>query len=224
MYFTQPLPFTYLLISCIAALILLITATVTAPWRQLAAKPIRQHMWLGGIIVLGFSWHLLSVKATPGLVFHPMFITTLYFLFGGRLTFISAGIALLLTQLLANAPLMNWGLNYLIGVVIPTLTIACVLFIINKIRQQNLFIYMLGGGFFGSILSVVTTGTMGFFTIWLIAPYYFESIQNNIPMFFVMIFPEGFCNGAIISTATVLNPNLLKTYDDEFYLQRRPPK
>ncbi len=224
MYVTQTLSFPYLIICNLTALLILTYATIRAPWRQLVAKSIRQHLWLSGIIILGFSWYWLSVKATPGIIFHPMFITTLYFLFGARLTFVNGGIALLLTQTLATAPFANWGLNYLIGIVTPTLTISGVLFVINKIHHQNLFIYMLGGGFLGSILCVITTGVVGFSLIWLMAPDYFATLENSIPMFFVMIFPEGFCNGALISTATVLSPHLLKTYDDEFYLRQQPPK
>ena len=42
---------------------------------------------------------------------------------------------------------------------------------------------------------------------------------ENWPMIFLMLFPEGFINGMVVTTLTVFYPHLVKTFDDDFYLE-----
>lgn len=38
------------------------------------------------------------------------------------------------------------------------------------------------------------------------------------PRVCLMMFPEGFLNGMIVTTLTVFYPGLVKTFDDSYYL------
>ncbi len=220
MYLTSPLHLSTQLGGLIISLTALLLALRVAPWKELSAKAVRQHLWLGSIVVMTLIWLGLSIRVNNDIVFHLMFIATLCFFFGAHLTMVSSSIALLAAQTIAGAPLLSWGVNVVLSILIPLLTTVTILRLIERLHYQNLFVYMLGGGFFGSILGVITTGGIGYGLLLLCEPDIAERVAPHMASFFVMIFPEGFCNGAIISTTTVLSPHLLRTYDDDFYLRK----
>jgi uncharacterized membrane protein len=41
---------------------------------------------------------------------------------------------------------------------------------------------------------------------------------DNWPLVSLVLFPEGFINGMIITTLTVFYPQVVKTFDDKHYL------
>jgi uncharacterized membrane protein len=47
---------------------------------------------------------------------------------------------------------------------------------------------------------------------------WFEQAIANWPMIFLLLFPEGFINGMLVTTLTVFYPDLVKTFDDRHYL------
>jgi uncharacterized membrane protein len=92
------------------------------------------------------------------------------------------------------------------------------LYFIDKLRIQNLFVYILGGGFFGSMLTVILTGVVALMTLWVSGSSLQFPVFDNVYLFAMLTFPEGFINGAIITALTIVRPDLVKTYDDKFYL------
>lgn len=92
--------------------------------------------------------------------------------------------------------------------------------LIARSRIQNLFLYTLGGGFIGGMLSWIGSAIFAVLLLWVSQAAFMPDVWENAWMFFLLTFPEGFCNGAIVSCMAVLSPHLVKTYDDDFYLQK----
>ena len=196
----------------------LLWAVTTAPWRQLLAKSIRQHLLFGALIALGVFWSFVSVNVNQVYSIHPLMITSVVFIFGLRFSLLIGALSLLVTH---SVSLPHWGTlgyHYLINVVTPALVSAGVLLVIARLQIQNLFLYTLGGSFFGSMLAALSVGGVSLLSLWLADSTLFLPVWDNAYIFALLTFPEGFSNGAIISSLAILRPDLVKTYDDDFYL------
>ncbi len=196
----------------------LLWALVTAPWRQLGNQLIRLHLFVGSIIALGLFWSWLAVNVRDIYAVHPLLITTLVFVFGIRLALVAGMGALLVMHLLTASPWETIAFHYVVSVLTPVLVTGGVLWCINKVHWQNLFIYTLGGSFIGGMATQIVSGGVCLLLLWVSNSTLLWPVWDNAYLFFLLAFPEGFCNGAIVSTITVLRPDLVKTYDDDFYL------
>jgi len=202
------------------SIVIITIAVYRAPIKQLAAKSIRQHLWLGSIVGFGLFWALLGVNVQDSYRLHPVLIASATFIFGLELTLILGALALCITHVLAGISVYNIGINYIVSIVTPAVVINVIIWFISRLQIKNLFIYTLGGGFIGGMLSMLSMGIVSLIVFKLSSASLFATGQEHGYLFLLLMFPEGFCNGAIISTVTVLAPDWVKTYDDEFYLSR----
>ena len=109
--------------------------------------------------------------------------------------------------------------DYVLSVGVPGIASWLVLKLIAVIRFRNLFVYMLGGGFFGAMAAVQMIGLTSLLLFFLCAEE--ELLQITLEhylLFFLLMFPEGFINGSVMTMLTVYCPDLVKTYDDHIYL------
>ena len=197
---------------------ILFWAILTAPCRYLFAEHIRQHLFFASSLILGLFWAALSVDGNQSSSVHPLIITASVFIFGLRFSLVMGGIALVLTHWISLPSWGNIGYHYLVNVITPATVSVLILYFIDKLQIQNLFVYILGGGFFGSMLTVILTGVVALITLWVSGSSLQFPVFDNVYLFAMLTFPEGFINGAIITALTIVRPDLVKTYDDKFYL------
>ncbi|MGH1439030.1 MAG: hypothetical protein ACRBBR_02870 [Cellvibrionaceae bacterium] len=203
---------------CFIGVSIFLWAVLTAPWKSLFYTPIRLHLFFACALLLGLFWSFLTVNINQLFTVHPLIMTTIVFMFGLRLSLLLGALALTMTHWL-SLPLWELiGFHYLVNVVSPALVTIAILHFIDHLRIQNVFIYILGGGFFGSMLAVFSTGLLAEATLWLSASSLRFPVWDHFYLFAMLTFPEGFINGAIITTLTILRPDLVKTYNDSFYL------
>jgi len=198
-------------------------AVYIAPWRAFFAAGERQHSLLAAILALGCFW-LLNVEVRESLALHPLAMTATVMVFGWALAIIGGALALLfshgLDSLLEGA--LVWG-NYpvdcVLSVVVPAGATSLVLHVIQRIRVRNLFIYMLGGGFLGAMISIQLMAAATVILLHITGATELAAMAEEHYMIFgLLMFPEGFINGAIVTLLTVLWPDIVKTYDDHRYL------
>jgi uncharacterized membrane protein len=81
---------------------------------------------------------------------------------------------------------------------------------------------MLGAGFLGAIFSVAAL-TLVFLLLLALSDQQalLASGLQQAPLILMLMFPEGFLNGTIVTALTVYRPELVKTFDEEFYLKRQ---
>ena len=231
MQILSPINGTFTTTAALLAVPLIIWSANTASWKGLLNHHARTGLWLGSIAVLGVGWHALSIRVEGSLLFHPLLLSSLILVFGYRLAILGASLALSITLHLAvnalyptnSSPQLwlpiywsNWFLSVFLPITFTQLIISCV----ERLQIQNIFLYMLGCGFAGGIITMLATGYASLGILALIKSPLFESVYQNKHLFLLFAFPEGFCTGAIISTLTVFAPELVKTYDDRFYLKR----
>mgnify|MGYP003683273711 CR=1 FL=1 len=196
----------------------LMALIVKAPWRQLIDRSERQHLLLLSIFVLGVFW-LLEVKIVGAVSIHPLLMMSLVMVFGLEIGIVAGSLALLLTTFLQGRDLISLVMPWAFNVVLAGFSAHWVLKIITRLPTSNLFIYMLGGGFFGAMITVQVMAASQWLYIAILGPepllviasdYYYLSL--------LMMFPEGFINGAIITMMTVFKPGLVRSFDDQRYL------
>ncbi len=205
----------------VAALFSLVSTVVMiyrAPWRQLSTTPARQHALFIAIIALSLFW-MLEVKVVGAVSLHPLLMMSLVMIFGVELGVVAGSTALLLAGLLQGAQLSALIVPWAFNVVLAGVIAQWVLLLIYRLPSKNLFVYMLGAGLFGAMLTLQGATLVHWLYIVVLGPapllviasdYYYLSL--------LMMFPEGFINGAIMTMMTVFKPHLVRSFDDHRYL------
>ncbi len=209
-----------LCLSGLVALAVLSMAAWRAPWLALQRVGARQHLWLGSMVILGTIGVLIRVSAFDLFYLHPLLIASVTLVFGWHLAVLAGFGGLLLMHVFGGLPWANLPFDFLAAVAAPSAAVRLLLMLIAWSRIRNLFLYTLGGGFFGGILSMAVCGISSLLLLWLSQPPQMPQVWDNAYLFLLLMFPEGFINGTIVSTMAVLSPDLVKTYDDDFYLSR----
>ena len=197
------------------ALLLLICASAgrLADWRALLSVPARLHLIFGAVL-----W-LLSVRVIDGLWLHFLGMTSVTLLLGARFALLAGTAALVLLTLLLGESWPGLSPAWLLTVAIPVAVARLLVHALRRVKSGNLFIYLLGAGFGGGLLSVLAVAAAALPLLWLIGQEaWVRSALDNWPMITLMLFPEGFINGMVVTTLTVFYPQLMKTFDDRHYL------
>lgn len=205
-------------VAAVVSLVALLLVLFRKPWRFLVGHSARQHGVVVAALALALFW-LLRVNIEGLLQLHPLLIMSIVMVFGVELAILIGTLSLIVIMVVEGAGLAAMIMPHTFTVVIPALTAHLVLELIRRSPSRNLFVYMLGGGFFGSMLTVQTMALaqLGYIALFGPGPLWVIAIDHYY-LCWLMMFPEGFINGAIVTTLTVLAPQWVKTYDDHRYL------
>ncbi len=187
-----------------------------APWRELLSVPRRQHLLFGALIAMVLLWQV-SGRIAPQVHLHLLGITSVTLMLGLPLTILVGSVACVIDALIAHRDWALVGANALFNATVPALVSAAVLHAILRYGPRNLFMYMLGAGFAGGALAMLAvmlvmlvifalTGQTRAFNDWASA------------LLLMAMFPEGFINGAVVSSLAVYKPHWLRSYDDHYFL------
>ncbi len=191
---------------------LLLVALVRAPWRDMSARQERMTAFGVSVVVLPLLWSM-SPELQGGMKLHLLGMTAVTLVFGWELALFAGCLAGLVMAVVGTWPLPALPFNLLLTVAVPVLVSAGVLAWANRLKRTNLFVYMLGVGFFGSMMAM---GASLFIGNWLL------DARLDHPLVMLLTFPEGFINGTVISALAVFYPELVRTYDDVKYLGKPP--
>ena len=189
-------------------LLVLVIAVLTAPWRSMLARRELQNALGLAIITLPMLWSM-SPGLPGGVGFLLLGMTTVTLIFGWQLAVVIGTITGLILLVVGTWQFTALPVNLALVVLIPVAVTMAVLAAANLLRRTNLFVYMLGVGFFGSMLALLASLWVG---VLLLNP------DLDHPLVLLLTFPEGFLNGALISALTVFYPEIVRTYDDVRYL------
>ena len=190
-----------------------------ADWAALRAVPRRSHLVFGGTVASLLLW-LISVNAIEGFWFHFLGVTSLTLLLGWRFSVLAGSVAVLAHTLLIGQSLAAVSSAWLLTVFVPASVSRWLVYRLRRHKSRNLFVYMLGAGFGGGLLSGLAMALTAIGVLWMGGQRDLAmTALANWPMIPLIMFPEGFINGMVISTLTVFYPDLLKTFDERYYLE-----
>lgn len=229
----SPNPVLFWLTLCISAPVLLLAAR-HAPWRQVLASQHRQHALFATILALALLW-LLQVSVRDTLAIHPLLMTVTTMVFGWSLAMLIGAIALValeIYQLPVRAVRVDWDValaqfdlstlpvDFCLSVAVPVSWAWCALWLVDRWKFKNPFTYFWGVGFFGAMLSCIWLGLAAIVLFAITgSDVQLATTQEHFIVFALMTFPEGFVNGLIATVMTVLYPDMVKTYRDDWYLK-----
>lgn len=218
--------------TCIAIPILLL-AIRSAPWRQVLVSQSRQHALFATILALALMW-LLQVSVRDTLAIHPLLMTVTTMVFGWSLATLIGAMALValeIYQVPLRALTLDWDVavaqfdlstlpvDFCLSVIVPVGWAWCVLWLVDRWKFKNPFTYFWGVGFFGAMLSCIWVGLAALLLFKITgSEVQFVTTMEHFIVFVLMTFPEGFVNGLIATVMTVLYPDMVKTYRDDWYI------
>ncbi|MGY0218226.1 hypothetical protein ACWJJH_12715 [Endozoicomonadaceae bacterium StTr2] len=206
---------------CCAAIALLV-AIRNFPFSSIFTVSTRQHLILGSIIFLFCLWTLGVKLENEVLRLHFIGLTAVVMLIGWSPAVVSGLIALCLLNLTSASDWDAFTINFFFCVLIPATVTKLTLLTVSQIKLNNLFIYMLGGGFFGAGLVRIVMAGAFYVLAMLSAPdsALVAAAEQYLPYMLLAAFPEGFINGTLASAMTVFFPDWVRSYDEHRYIER----
>lgn len=200
--------------------VLLLAAMRRAPWRAVLTVPLRQHALFAAIVLLGLIWSF-RFEVVPGFHCHPFLMTTLTLVFGWSFALLGGALVALLVAVVGRADLHALPLDWLLTVALPVSLAYGLMRIQYRLPVRNLFFYILGLGFFGTI--AITLFTCGM--VWLLlastqTPTFMEMLWDKSAVVVPLLYAEGFLNGVLVTSITVFLPDLVKTFDDRHFFDQ----
>ncbi|XOV89295.1 MAG: energy-coupling factor ABC transporter permease [Pseudomonadota bacterium] len=198
-----------------------IVAIRYAKWHLLLASRTRQHLFFGGMLAALLLWQL-RIQVVDGVWIHLLGMTALTLVLGWCYAVIAGTLVALAYTLMAGESLLVVPGCWLFSVLIPASVTRLLLLVIRRTNIQNLFLFLLGAGFGGAALSVLLIAVVALPVLWLGGQgMWAREALTHAPFILLVMFPEAFINGLIVSALTVFYPDLVKTFDEDFYLDGR---
>jgi len=186
-----------------------------APWRLLRAAPNRSHLVLGTLVALVMLW-MISARPHPLLSLHLIGMTSATLLLGAPLAIVTGSVAQLVLIFVGLSEPAAVLPNALIGVTLPALITVGVLRLITRSEVRNPFMFLIGAGFFGGAASMLATWLAGIVLV-MIAGQTEAFAQWSPEILVLVMFPEGFINGAIVTAIAIYAPHWMKLLDERHF-------
>lgn len=189
-----------------------------AQWKRLS-QPGAFSAWCFAVIALPLLWGF-NVPVAQGLTLHLFGVPIFIWMFGRRLAM--AGVALSVVAYTGmHAGLWgNLGINLLLLALVPAYCGDAVMRATGRFLPKNIFIYLLGNGFFGTLAVLAVSGLMAMGThVALIAGLPLQA--DAVAYMLLLAWGEAFLTGLLLTIFTVYRPEWVLTFDDEVYLESR---
>lgn len=194
------------------------------PWLELAADARRQHLLYGSIFLLCVLW-LMRREFDSGLTFHFIGMTAVTLLLDWPLAIVAGTLAQVAMVMLGVDDAAAFGANGLVRILGPILVTTLVSQALERTRPTNLFLYIFISGFFAASLAAVSAVLLGMGMLsWsgTLSPP--DTLLEFFGYMLLVMFPEAFINGMIISGLVVFCPEWVETFDADRYFQEPDDK
>ncbi len=200
--------------------LVLVSAARRAPWARLREGEM-QHVFFGAAVVLLFLWTIRG-SVVPGLGVHLLGATVLTLMFGWRLALMAMALALAGTGAYGLSRWELVGLNGLLATVLPVAVSHGVLRAVERWLPPHLFVYIFLAGFFGAALAMAASVTAQLVLLRLASGDGPAALSGAyLPFLPLLMLPEAFLNGALVTALVGMRPRWIWTFDDARYLRGR---
>lgn len=194
-------------------------AVFRSPWLELFSDTRRQHLLFGTVLALFALW-LVRRDFDVGVSFHFIGMTVVTLLLDWPLAIVGGLVAQLGLLAIGRQDLAAMGVNGVLLVLVPVVvTEVCALWVERR-QSQNLFVYIFCSGFFPAALAALLCVLLGLWVLWLDGrfpmPFWLEDFIGYL---WLVIFPEAFINGMLVTALVVFKPEWLETFNRDRYLQ-----
>ncbi|WP_455217494.1 energy-coupling factor ABC transporter permease [Kaarinaea lacus] len=199
-------------------LIVLAVVLKTSPWQRFK-RPESIHIFMGSCVALLLLWHI-TTTTFPGLNYHYMGATLLVLMFGWQLAFLAFSLVFLGMTLDGNSDWQSMPLNILLGGGVPIMVSQIIFTLVDRYLPNHFMIYVFLNAFFGAALALLCMILCASLVLILGEVYSYEYLQKEyFPFIPLMLFPEAFITGMLVSIIVAMIPGWMSTFDDERYLK-----
>lgn len=196
----------------------LIWAVARAPWVELFSDSRRQHLLFGTVFALFMLW-LVRRDFDTGVSYHFIGMTAVTLLLDWPMAIVGGLVAQTGLVLLGRQDLAAVGVNGALFILLPVLVTECCAILVKRAQPRNPFVYIFVSGFFAAALSALLCLLLALWLLWFnelfVMPYWLEDFVGYL---WLIIFPEAFINGMVVSALVVFSPEWLETFNRTRYL------
>ena len=197
--------------------LVLVPTLLTAPWKRFQ-RPETVHVFLGSCVGLLLMWHITTTQF-PGLNYHYIGATLLTLMFGWQLALLAFSLVFLGMMLNGTSDWQSLPMNILVMGLVPILVSQVIYRLVDGKLPNHFFIYVFLNAFFGAGIALVAMIGVASGLLILGEVYSFDQLaQDYYPFIPLMVFPEGFITGMLISIMVAMAPTWVSTFDDLRYL------
>lgn len=196
----------------------LIFAVWRAPWRHLRSNE-SMHVLLGATVVVMLLWTMKAGFAA-GLNLHLLGATVLTLMFGWEFAVIATSVVVLGLAINSGAGWHVLAVNALMMGVVPVTVSYGIFRLVDRRLPNNFFVYIFLCAFFGAAAAIAAVGVVTTAVLSLSHAYSLEYVVDNYLRYYpLMVFPEGFISGMLMTVFVVYRPRWVSTFDDSRYLK-----
>ncbi len=212
------IPVFWVIIGAVSCLVVLYRALTSAAWWHL--RNTRDfNVFVSAILAITLIWTMRAgIDAT--LSFHLLGATLLTLMFGWAFAVLGIGIVITGMTFIHDGSWSMLPLNILLSGVLPVV-ISQKIYRFSQCRlPKNFFIYIFICAFFGAAVSMAAVIFATTFTHYLSGAYSIGYLQYNYYQYVLLImFPEAFITGMLMTLFVAYRPQWVSTFDDRLYLQ-----
>lgn len=189
-------------------------------WRGM--QPVAVHLFFATVIILTLL-AMMRVGTARGLDIHLLGLTSATLMMRQHLALLASVFSHLLLWILGRQALLTFGIDGVTEGIIPIYTTVIFAQLLRRFLAPNPFIFTLGAGFFGGILSLSATMLATALLLWTTGLHPWDVVWHKYLEFLpVIIYPEGFVNGVFTTAMVAFYPNLLAEFDPKRYFKEKP--
>lgn len=202
------------------AAVLLLLALWRAPWYHLKDSS-AGNVWLAACVVVMLMWNI-RAGIVSGLGFHLLGMTVMTLMFDWQFALIGAALLLVGVTLNDAAGWSGYGWNLVTMAGMPVLVTTLMRRFSERRLPPNFFVYVFFIAFLGGVVSMAAVGASTTLLYYLSGAHSWKVLSHNyLPIYLLLLFPEGFMSGMLMSIIVVYRPQWVSTFDDGFYLRGR---
>ncbi len=196
----------------------LIWAVARAPWVELFTDSRRQHLLFGTVFALFVLW-LVRRDFDTGVSYHVIGMTAVTLLLDWPLAIVGGLVAQVGLGLFGRQDLAAMGVTGALLILFPVLVTECCAILVERAQPRNPFVYIFCSGFLAAALSALLCLLVGLGLLWFDERFAMpEWLEDFVGYLWLIIFPEAFINGMVISALVVFCPEWLETFNCTRYL------
>ena len=197
---------------------ILVWAVWRASWIELFTDSRRQHVLFATVFALFLLW-LVRRDFDTGVAYHFIGMTAVTLLLDWPLAMVGGFAAQLGLLVLGRQDLAALGVNGLLFIALPVvITEACAI-LVERAQPKSPFVYIFCSGFLAAALASLLCLLLALAVLWYDGIFEMPIfLEDFIGYLWLIIFPEAFINGMIISALVVFSPQWLETFNRTRYL------
>ncbi|MET0612745.1 energy-coupling factor ABC transporter permease [Pseudomonas caspiana] len=188
------------------------------PWVELLTDNRRQHLLFGTVFALFLLW-LVRRDFETGVSYHFIGMTAVTLLLDWPLAILGGLAAQIGLLALDRQDLAALGVNGLLFIGLPVLVTEACAVLVERAQPKSPFVYIFCSGFLAAALAALMCLLFALGLLWhegmFEMPIWLEDFAGYL---WLIIFPEAFINGMVISALVVFSPEWLETFNRTRYL------